>query len=593
MKRAFKVVASVALAGAVLGATPVAAQVAQAPTREEIQRQSLDDRLRQETPGVGLTDSVERAPCPLADPQFADLRFVFTGVDFSGLDGIDRSLVESSYAEFLNQELPVSAICEIRDRVATSLRRAQFLAAVQVPAQEIEDGRVELNVVIARISTAQVRGEPGPSGDALEGYIEKISGQDLFNIDEVERYLLLARDIPGLDVRLTLQSLSAATQAGQVVGVFDVQRTPVEADISIQNFGSKSVGRFGALGRVAFNGLTGLRDVTRLSFFVSEDPEEQQVVQVGHQFGVGSEGLTLGGDFTYAWTQPDIANTDPDPFESESLVVSAYAAYPFVRSQSLDLFGTIGFDLVDQDVDFAGLPFTEESLRVVYGRLAFNALDEGSIYGTGGYSGVEPRWAVAGAIELRQGIGFLGASERCGVTFANCTAPGIVPPARLDGDPTAFVLRAEGRLEYRPIPELAFVLSPRLQYSPDALFSYEQISGGNFTIGRGFDPGAAIGDSGYGGQIEVAYGSIVPQTPDAIAVQTFAFFDLLAVSTKNVTGDPQTISSVGGGIRATIGSRASLDVFGAVPLERAPFQASRGDFRLLMSLTVRLAPWNP
>lgn len=585
-------VALIAVADAVFCASPVFAQAVQAPTREEIQRDTLDDRLRQETPGVGMTDSVERAPCPLADPQFADLSFVFTGVDFIGLDGIESSLAENSFAEFLNQDLPVSAICEIRDRVATSLRSAQYLASVQVPAQEIDDGRVKLNVVIARISTAQVRGEPGPSGDALEGYIAQISGQDLFNINDVERYLLLARDIPGLEVRLTLQSPPSATQAGQVVGVFDVERTPVEADLSIQNFGSKSVGRFGALGRIAFNGLTGLRDVTRLSFFVSEDPAEQQVVQVGHQFGLGSEGLTLGGDFTYAWTKPDIANTDPDPFESESLIASAYAAYPFVRSRAHDLSGMIGLDFIEQDVDFAGLPFTSESLRVLYGRLALSALDEDSIYGSGGYSGIEPRWAVAGSLELRQGLGFLGASEGCDATLTNCTAPGVVPPARLDADPSAIVLRAEGRFEYRPSPKLAFVLSPRIQYSPDALFSYEQISGGNFTIGRGFDPGAAIGDSGYGGQFEFAYGTIVPESPDAIAVQTFAFFDLLAVSTKNVSGDPQTITSVGGGVRATFGQRASLDVFGAVPLKRAPFQVDRGDFRLLMSLTLRLAPWN-
>ena len=64
------------------------------------------------------------------------------------------------------------------------------------------------------------------------------------------------------------------------------------------------------------------------------------------------------------------------------------------------------------------------------------------------------------------------------------------------------------------------------------------------------------------------------------------------MSTKNVSGDPQTITSVGGGVRATFGQRASLDVFGAVPLKRAPFQVDRGDFRLLMSLTLRLAPWN-
>lgn len=591
MKRLLSAALLSAFGWSAIASTPAAAQIQTAPTREEIQRNALDERLRSDPQAISPIDSVERAPCPLADPRFADLTFTFQGVDFTGLDGIDPSIVDGAYAEFLGRELNVAAICDIRDRVATNLRRAQYLASVQVPVQQIEDGRIKLDVVIARISTAQVRGEAGPSGDALEGYIGRIAGQDLFNIDDVERYLLLARDIPGLDVRLTLQPVTSGAQAGEVVGVFDVERTPVEADLSIQNFGSKAIGRFGALGRLTFNGLTGMRDATTVSFFLSEDPDEQQVLQLGHQFGVGSEGLRLGADVTFAWTNPDTPNVDPDPFESDSMVISAYATYPFVRTQARNVFGTVGFDWIDQDVEFAGLPLSEDRLRIAYGRLDFSALDEDSIVGVGGYSGVEPRWAVAGSLEVRQGLGIFGASEACDANFANCLAPGVIPPARLDGDPTGLVLRAAGRFEYRPTPELAFILSPRVQYSPDALFSYEQISGGNFTIGRGFDPGAAIGDSGYGAQFEIAYGSLIPETPDAIAWQPFVFFDLQAVSTKNVPGDPDTISSIGGGVRTTIGQRATFDVFGAVPLERAPFETERGDFRVLMSLTIKLAPW--
>jgi hemolysin activation/secretion protein len=92
-------------------------------------------------------------------------------------------------------------------------------------------------------------------------------------------------------------------------------------------------------------------------------------------------------------------------------------------------------------------------------------------------------------------------------------------------------------------------------------------------------------------QIELAVGSMVPETPGGIAVQPFAFADFLAVSSRNVAGDPQRIASLGGGVRATLGTRASLDVFAAVPLDTPPLRASRGDLRLLTNLTIRLAPW--
>ena len=41
-------------------------------------------------------------------------------------------------------------------------------------------------------------------------------------------------------------------------------------------------------------------------------------------------------------------------------------------------------------------------------------------------------------------------------------------------------------------------LAPRAQYSPDVLLSYEQISAGNYTVGRGYDPGTLTGDSVFG-----------------------------------------------------------------------------------------------
>ena len=61
MNRLFTTTSLLVLAGVAIGASPAAAQVAPVPTREEIQRETLDDRLRQETPVVALRDEIERA----------------------------------------------------------------------------------------------------------------------------------------------------------------------------------------------------------------------------------------------------------------------------------------------------------------------------------------------------------------------------------------------------------------------------------------------------------------------------------------------------------------------------------------------------
>ncbi len=561
-----------------------------APTREEIQRGVIEEALRGQGQTLSVEGEVERSACPLAGPEFSDVRFTLRTVDFAGLISVDAASLSASYADYVGQEVPVSVVCDIRDRAATILRRQGYLAAVQVPPQTIDQGNVRFDVLMARMAAVQVRGNAGPSEGLLQKYIEKLAAQPVFNINTADRYLLLARDIPGLDVRLSLRPVSAESggQPGEVVGEFNVVRTPIYADVNIQNFGSEAVGRFGGLARLRFNGLTGMGDETIISGYSTSDFKEQQVLQASHEFRVGGEGLKFGGDFTYAWTKPEL----PGGFsiKSETLVASAYAAYPFLRKQSRNIFGTIGFDYIDQWTDILGIRTNEDRLSVAYARLDFNQIEQGSISGRGGYSAFEPKWGIGGSLEVRQGLDILGASQGCGPAFVNCIGQTVIP-TRVDGDPTAFILRGQARIDYRPTPLLAFSLTPRFQYSPDALFSYEEISGGNYTTGRGYDPGTIIGDSGYGLQTEVSYGSLMPESPEDIAIQPYLFFDLMGVWNRNIPGDPQKLYSAGGGFRATIGQQASLDLTAVVPLKRAAFQKRRDSARALLTLTVQLAPW--
>jgi len=571
--------------------TPVWAQSSlAAPTREEIQRGVVEQTLKGEGQAVTVDGNIERSACPLANPEFANVRFTLSTVQFNNLKVVDPKSLESSFAEYVGKEVPVSVVCNIRDRAATMLRQNGYLAAVQVPPQKIEGGTVKFDILMARMTSIQVRGNAGPSEGLLQQYIEKLTEQPVFNIDVADRYLLLARDIPGLDVRLSLRPVAAAAggQPGDVIGEFNVIRTPVYADVNIQNFGSEQVGRFGGLARVRFNGLTGLGDETTLSVFSTAEFKEQQVLQAGHEFRVGGEGLKIGGNFTYAWTNPDLAGGFD--IESETMVAGIYATYPFLRKQDRNIFGTIGLEYVDQDTSIAGIPNNEDTLSIAYARMDFNAIEPGSISGRGGYSAFEPKWAMAGSVEARHGLNILGASQGCGAAFVNCIGQPVIP-TRADGDPTAFVLRGQAKLDYRPTPLLTFTLKPRFQISSGALFSYEEISGGNYTIGRGYDPGTIIGDSGYGLQTEVSYGSLAPETPNGTAWQPYLFFDGMAVWNKNVAGDPQKIYSAGGGVRGTIGRQATLDIAAVTPLKRAGFQTRRSDTRAMMTLTIQLAPW--
>ena len=584
----------VALAGfAVCGsAFAQAAPTVSPPTREEIERGVREGTLEQGRAPVSVdAGEVERAPCPLASPDFAGIRLKVDSVEFSGVDKIPEVDLSQSYRPYIGTDQPVSVICEIRDRAATQLRAAGYLAAVQVPPQTIESGRVRLDVLLARMSKVQVKGDAGGSEKLLVRYISKLTQDEVFNTRRAERYLLLARDIPGLDVRLALRPIEGAP--GEVVGEVTVRRNPIYADFTAQNLGSKSVGRWSGLGRVQLSGLTGLGDATTASIFTTADFDEQVVLQAGHEFRVGSEGLTLRGDFTYGWTRPTIAN-NPD-VESRTLIASLEAAYPFVRAQAHNLSGAVGFDFIDQNVDFGAIKLNNDKLRVAFVRLDANGISPDSISGRDGYTALEPNWSWAASLEARQGVDVFGASPNCGGTPVGCIAPGAPTPSRIEGDPTALVIRGAGEFDWRPVRNLTLVLAPRAQYAPHALLSYEEFSGGNYTVGRGYDPGAIIGDSGVGVRSEVRVGSLLPRTAGGFAFQPYAFFDIAKVWNEDAAFNGvggQKLYSAGAGVRATIRDAARLDVLVAVPLKDAlGAPSAKGDVRFLVNLTVQMAPW--
>ncbi|WP_129793666.1 ShlB/FhaC/HecB family hemolysin secretion/activation protein [Sphingosinicella sp. CPCC 101087] len=579
-----------AAGGAILFCGAAEAQVvppsATPPTREEVER-PLPDRREPASPRLTVEGGVERAPCALDRPEYRDVRFTLNDVQFDSLRGLPAEALRPAFAPFVGQEHPVSIICEIRDRAATILRDSGYVAAVEVPEQRIADGTVRFEVLMARLVGLRVRGDAGRAERLIAGYLEPLTEREVFNRHDAERALLLVGDLPGYDVRLSLRSAGGAR--GEVIGEVLVRHTPVLADFSIQNFGSTELGRWGGLLRGQFFGLTGLGDRTVVALFSTPDFHEQQTVQIAHDFRLGSQGLAIGGQITFAWANPEL-DDDAVDVESRTLFATLEASYPFVRRQDRTLRGALGLDLVDQDVEFNGLDLSRDRLRVAFARLDYDAvgLSQDPRYRTGA-----PVWRLGASAELRQGLDILGASAPCGPALAACLVPGVVPPARLEGDPTATVLRGTLNGEYRPDPRFTIGIGARGQYSERPLFSFEEFAAGNFTIGRGYDPGTILGDSGLGLQAELRYGSLFPRGPDAFAFEPFLFADQSWVWNEDrlFAFDRQELTSVGGGLRAAWGNRLRLELLLAVPLDRTLFQPDR-DPRLLVSVTTRLWPWS-
>ncbi|MES2498858.1 MAG: ShlB/FhaC/HecB family hemolysin secretion/activation protein [Pseudomonadota bacterium] len=554
-----------------------------APGRDELQ-----STTRQQAPAqsrLTIDGDIERAPCALDSPAYADLKVTITDAQFSNLEGVSPAELRESYASLLGADKPISTICTIRDAAATMLRRKGYLAAVLVPVQKITDGVVRFEVLFAKVVQVRVRGDAGNAEKVLASYLSHLTEEKVFNRFVAERYLLLARDMPGYDVRLALKP--AGTAPGELIGEVSVVHTPFEANYSLQNFSARSAGRWtGSLQAAAY----GVLGADRLTASVSStaDFKEQRVVQLGYETKLGGEGLTIGGNFTYAWSKPDVFVPGfAGLLTARTLFATGEVRYPLVRTQGFSLVGAGGMDFINQTVKFAGSDLTRDRLRVGFLRFDIDASDVAERRA--------PLWRASGSLEFRQGLNVFDASPSPALPIPPVT------PARRDGDPTSSLVRASAAFEFNLGGGFWYAVLPRVQYAFDPLFSFEEYAAGNFSIGRGYDPGTIIGDSGVGSGFELRLPRIQPLEKVNLAVMPFAFVDIARVWNKQTAftpapspiqaDTPNFLASAGGGFRAYLNNRFRIEGTVAVPLKAAGLQTHNHDPRFLVSVTSKLWPW--
>ena len=328
-----------ALAGAlaVALATPALAQTPQPPTRDDLT--IGQDRPRERASRLTVEGDIERGPCPFADPSFANTRVTFSAVEFANLPGVPAAVLDEAWRGYAATAQPIAALCEIRDRAASTLRAMGYLAAVQIPAQRIEaGGTVRMDVLAARLVEVQVRGDAGNSAKLIAAHLDKLTEQAWFNTREAERHLLLLQDLPGYDVRLVLRSAGGAP--GEVVGDVVVARTPFELFVGGQNLGSRATGREGLFAAITANDLIGLGDRTSVSYYNTLDWSEQRILSVAHDMALNADGLRLGAGLLLGHSEPDLGGA---PYEADTLAVDVNLSYPLLRRQEEALFATAGF----------------------------------------------------------------------------------------------------------------------------------------------------------------------------------------------------------------------------------------------------------
>lgn len=552
------------------------------PTREEVETPKQAVTPPAAKVSIDPRKAFESGPCPLRE---SDVRVVLQTVRFLGSG--DEKLAPELATLLASVRIPttgdqaIAAVCDVRDEANATLRRAGYVASVQIPPQEIKDGELQLVVVAARITEIVVRGNADRYRNVLRPRIEQLKALYPLNEHDAERILLLAGDVPGLDVQLVLRS--AGAKPGEVIGDMTVDATPLRVIANVQNAGSRQLGRELGTIRADYFGLTGMSDRTFLALSNSAQFREQHVIQAGHEVGIGGDGFRFGVRGSYAISQPTITSLS---LRSRTIISGLDLSYPLIRQVNSGLTAWAGFEYINQETRVQSgtqrVPFTRDKLSIAFARLdGFT----GKLRADG-----TSAWSLQGTLEMRKGINVFNPTPKRQIS-------GGFSPSRFDGDGRATVVRGTIDATWSFARNVSINATGFGQWTNKALLNLEEFSIGNLTYGRGFDPGANGADKAVAFRIEPRArltGAGTAEKPNKFHLEVSAFYDNIHIWNKDTGAieTRRTLDSIGGGVRAIIAGQLVLDLTYAKPLRRAlTTDKDRPPARLLFSLTTKLLPW--
>ncbi len=524
------------------------------------------------------SDGFEPGPCPIAE---SDIRAAISAVEITGPGG---ATLPPEIARLVggitpaSGEQPIRQVCDLRDEVQMRLRAARYVASVQIPQQRIDSGVLKLEVVSGRIVEMRVRGDVGPYQALLQRRIERLQAIDPLNEAEAERILLLANDIPGLTVELSLSPASG--RPGDLVGELSVAYRSFSLLANLQNYNASFLGRETGLLHAEFYGLLGQGDVTSITGQSTFDFKEQRIASLRHAMTLNSAGTTLELRGTIAEARPDLPGLDQ---RTLSAVAGIGFSHPLLRTVTDRVKISGGFEYSLQRSKFfqpngVSSPLTRDRISALYLRLdgSRSELDV-----TGQQIG-----GVSASLELRRGIDVFGASHQGDVVD-------LYGISRPDGSSLATVVRAsiDGFYKFGPVFEMAAKVNG--QWANRALLNYDTYAIGNFTIGRGYDPGANTGDRAIGFVVEPR---INFKLDEKVNGQLYGFYEGVRLWNigANATERRRYIASLGGGARFSLAQTMRLDVTYTHALDRPLLTGAlsrRPEDRVLVSMTFQFVPF--
>lgn len=288
--------------------------------------------------------------------------------------------------------LTLNDLRDMADRIADHYHRDGYFAAqAYLPAQDIVEGVVSIEVMEGRYGRISLNNQTNVSDGLANGLLDGVSEGDLIAAAPLENRLLLLSDLPGVTVRSTM--VPGATQGTSDLNVDLMPGQRVTGSIDADNAGNRYTGenRLGAT--VNLNEPAGHGDVATLRMLTAGSGLNYARAAYQMQFGkaragvaYSSLGYTLGREFESLHAN------------GTAKVASVFGSYPLIRSRNQNLYAVLNYDAktFQDKVDSTG--FVADKTADVW-TASLNG-DQTDSFGAGGLTAYSLAW-TSGTVDLK------------------------------------------------------------------------------------------------------------------------------------------------------------------------------------------------
>lgn len=446
-----------------------------------------------------------------------------------------------------------------------SAYRADGFLFVAVKASVEANNRLVFTVTEGRIVEVKLEGDIGPAGVQVLRFLNHLIDNQPLDIATLERWLLLAQDMPGITLRTVLRP--STSDPGALSMVAQVSRKRFSGLLVADNRGYSGTGPEEFPGNFSANSFSEYGERTDLTMFYTAR-STQVFGQAATEVFVGASGLKLR---VYAGA----GSSDPTGalgqigYAGSTVVSGAQLSYPLIRRRQQSLTLLALFDTLNSTVDTGNTGTSNTGTSTLASRDSLRVIRLGADYALRDVTFGDDRVGVTTAsLRVSQGLRALGASHQ-GDSLAGRLGE------RIDFTKSDLEVVHTQTL-FSPWQDASFALQPSVsgQYSTDVLPSAEKFYLGGLRFNRGFYSGQVSGDRALTfdieAQLNTSFSLPGPEGRFELGTQFYTFYDWgTAWQSQKIDANAKVVSA-GLGVRTSFPKGVEVDLEGVKRVTRQP-----------------------